>query len=107
MKQGEPRLSGFEIDLIGFVNSMVPEREKTNFSGIIRGDLNLNQYEFKDAEVKLLPSINGHFKVQEEINSNGLMKFHSILKANKLGLEENAKIYFTCTSYGKVVPKVL
>jgi hypothetical protein len=86
---------------------MVPEALKSTFKNTVRGNLNISEYDFTKAEVRLVCSVTGLFKELDIIHENGLMKFNKILKNNLLGLEENARIYFSCTSFGKIIPKVL
>lgn len=70
-----------------------------------RKKLDLGEYDFTEAKVDLLASVNGRFQ-NEQRNMYGTKRFTTLLK-DHTSLGSTCKIWIQCSSIGRIYPKFL
>ncbi|CAI2364804.1 unnamed protein product [Moneuplotes crassus] len=85
-----------------------PESGKL-FRQVIRGEINFEKYDFRDAAVDLIPSINGYYKIEDgSADNQGMIRVKNIMKnSEEFKVTDNTQLIYQCTSFGKLYTKLV
>jgi tyrosyl-DNA phosphodiesterase 1 len=99
-----PEESEFRDYLQGFMRELVPKPLRDKQVQVFRGIFDLDDYDFSDAKVQLVASVNGRL---HDSSLYGTKRIAHLLKSRQILLGDKCKIWCQASSIGKVWPRFL